>query len=77
MNITTIVVILAGFATMLFVTHFFVRATDLTLSESGLIMAVGPVGMMIASQSASHSLPHIEDLLLAIMAVFLVASSPL
>ena len=74
MNIATIVVNLAGFATMLFVPYFLVRVTDLTLSESGLIMAVGPVGMMIASQSAGHALPHIGAQRLAIMAGFLVAS---
>ena len=37
-------------------------------------MAVGPVGMMIASQSAGHALPHIGAQRLAIMAGFLVAS---
>ncbi|MAI44319.1 MAG: MFS transporter [Hyphomicrobiaceae bacterium TMED74] len=74
MNIATIAVNLAGFATMLFVPYFLVRVSELTLSESGLIMAVGPVGMMIASKSAGHVLPHVGAQRLAIVAGFLVAS---
>jgi hypothetical protein len=39
----------AGFAIMLFVPYFFVQASGLSLSESGLIMAVGPLAMMAAA----------------------------
>ena len=73
-NVATIAVNLAGFASMLFVPYFLVRVSELTLSESGLIMAVGPVGMMIASKSAGHALPHVGAQRLAIVAGFSVAS---
>lgn len=49
-NLTNVVVNLAGFATMLFVPYFLVRASALPLWQGGLIMAIGAVGMMLASQ---------------------------
>ncbi len=72
-NIATIVVNFAGFATMLFVPYFLVRSTGLSLPQSGLIMAVGPIGMMIASNIAGHAVPRIGAQRLAIVAGFFVA----
>lgn len=48
-NVATVVVNFTGFATMLFVPYFLVRASGLSASESGLIMAVGPLAMMAAA----------------------------
>lgn len=48
-NLTNVVVNLTGFATMLFVPYFLVRISALPLWQGGLVMAVGPTGMMLAA----------------------------
>ncbi|MGI9480712.1 MAG: MFS transporter [Hyphomicrobiaceae bacterium] len=48
-NAANVVVNFAGFATMLFVPYFLVRVSSLPLWQSGMVMAIGPLGMMIAS----------------------------
>ena len=63
-----------GFATMLFVPYFLVRITGLPVAESGVIMAVGPIGMMIASNFAGQAVVHVGAKRLAILAGLLVAT---
>lgn len=48
-NAANVVVNFAGFATMLFVPYFLVRVSNLPLWQGGIVMAIGPLGMMIAS----------------------------
>lgn len=58
-NLTNVVVNLAGFATMLFVPYFLVRASALPLWQGGLVMAIGAVGMMAASQLGGRTVTSV------------------
>ena len=49
-NIANIVVNVAAFSTMLFVPYFLIQVSGLPVWSGGVIMAIGPVGMMIGSQ---------------------------
>lgn len=72
-NAANIIVNLAGFATMLFVPYFLVRISGLPLWQSGLVMAVGPLGMMLAANLAGRSTVKIGANRLALAGAILVA----
>jgi MFS family permease len=73
-NVATVVVNLAGFATMLFVPYFLVRASDLPLWQSGIIMAVGPLGMMFAANLGGRIINVIGARRLALISIAFVAA---
>lgn len=73
-NLTNIAVNLAGFATMLFVPYFLVRVTELPLWQSGLVMAVGPLGMTIAANIGGRLIPTVGSLRLAVIGTIAVAA---
>lgn len=72
-NVATVVVNLTGFATMLFVPYFLVQASGKSLSESGLIMAVGPLAMMTAAHLGGRAVAHLGASRLALAGAILVA----
>lgn len=72
-NVATVMVNLAGFATMLFVPYFLVQASGRSLSESGLIMAVGPLAMMTAANLGGRAVAHIGASRLALVGAISVA----
>ncbi|MFY0612860.1 MAG: MFS transporter [Hyphomicrobiaceae bacterium] len=55
-NLANIVVNFAGFATMLFVPYYLVQASALPLWQGGIIMAIGPLGMMFASNVGGRTM---------------------
>ncbi len=72
-NLTNIVINLTGFATMLFVPYFVVRISTLPLSAGGLVMALGPLAMMVASHLAGQVIERVGAARLALAASCLVA----
>ncbi len=72
-NVATVVVNLAGFATMLFVPYFLVQVSGKSLSESGLIMAVGPLAMMIAANLGGRAVAQMGASRLALAGAIAVA----
>jgi MFS family permease len=72
-NVATVVVNFTGFATMLFVPYFLVQASGLSLSESGLIMAVGPLAMMTAANLGGQAVGRLGANLLAFTGAISVA----
>jgi MFS family permease len=72
-NVATVVVNLTGFATMLFVPYFLVQASGRSLSESGLIMAVGPLAMMTAASLGGRAVARVGASRLAFAGAISVA----
>lgn len=72
-NIANVVVNLAGFATMLFVPYFLVRISALPLWQGGLVMAVGPLGMMLAANLGGRGVRALGAERLALTGAVLVA----
>lgn len=72
-NITNVVVNLTGFATMLFVPYFLVRISGLPLWQGGLVMAVGPLGMMLAANLGGRGVRTLGAERLALAGAILVA----
>ena len=72
-NLATVVVNFAAFATMLFVPYFLVRISGLPLTQSGLIMAVSPAGMMLASNLGGLAMPTMGARRLALAGASIVA----
>jgi MFS family permease len=73
-NASNVVINFTGFATMLFVPYFLVRVSAVPLWQGGLIMAAGPVAMMLAANLAGRSIAAVGGGRLALAGAVLVAA---
>jgi MFS family permease len=53
-NFTNVLVNLTGFSVMLLVPYYLTRATDMPLTEAGLVLASGGLGQILAAQLGGH-----------------------